>query len=116
MVINKDAIVKRLGDEELFFSLIRFFDEDAPGLLETIRTASQNGDAELVMRSAHSIKGLVANFDAVAAMTAAMRLQKVGQSGHLEETGPLLSALETEITRLTVALAPFRSSDRRNGT
>lgn len=109
VVINKDAIIKRLGDEELFFSLIRFFDEDAPGLLESIRTGSQQGDAELVVRSAHSLKGLVANFDAVGAMTAAMRVQQVGESGRLHETGPLLAALENEITRLTVALAPFRS-------
>lgn len=110
-VIDRDAAVKRLGgDERLFDDLVRFFDEDSPGLLEEIRHGISIGDFERVTRSAHSLKGLTANFDAVDATSAAARLLEIGRSRAAAPAAQALTELEREIARLCAALEPYRTA------
>jgi HPt (histidine-containing phosphotransfer) domain-containing protein len=100
------------GDEALFQSIVRFFDEDSPGLLQQIRAGIRAGDAEQVMRAAHSLKGLAANFNAETTVAVAMQMQEIGQSGSIQAALALdtLSELEREVSRLNEALAPYRSN------
>ena len=110
-IIDRDAAVKRLGgDQRLFDDLVRFFDEDTPGLLDEIRRGISLGDSERVTRSAHSLKGLAANFDAADATSAAARLLEIGRSRMDGQAVLALTDLEREISRLRAALAPYRSS------
>jgi CheY-like chemotaxis protein/HPt (histidine-containing phosphotransfer) domain-containing protein len=110
-VIDRDAAIRRLGgNEQLFNELVRFFDEDTPGLLEEIRSGIEIGDFERVTRSAHSLKGLAANFDATDATNAATRLLEIGRSRLDEEAAVALTELEREISRLHAALSPYRAT------
>lgn len=61
-----NAALERLGgSRELLRDMIGFYLEDYPTLLERIEDAAESGDPITLARSAHSLKGLAANFDAV---------------------------------------------------
>ncbi len=105
--IDRDAALKRLGgNEQLYRSLVQFFSEDSPGLLEDIRNGLRTGDREQVARAAHSLKGLAANFGCETAIKAAMRMQEIGTSGSLEEATSTLATLTDAILKLNLILVP----------
>lgn len=108
-VYDRDAALRRLGgDEELFRQMIQFFAEDSPGLLEEIEVGLRDRNAELVMRSAHSLKGLAANFGGQATIDAAKHLEDVGRGGNLTGAEAALETLRNEVVRLNEALAHER--------
>jgi HPt (histidine-containing phosphotransfer) domain-containing protein len=110
-VINYPAALKRLGgDSDLFRKIIDLFDEDAPGLLQTIREAAAASDPARLQRAAHSLKGLAANFGAQDVIRSASHLENMSKSGQLANAGQAVSELEREIERLDKALAPHRAS------
>ncbi len=57
------ARARLAGDEALLLELIRLFNHEAASLLETIATGLRTKDWELVVRAAHNLRGLAANFD-----------------------------------------------------
>jgi PAS domain S-box-containing protein len=108
-IVDRDAALRRLnGDEKLFRDMIQFFDEDSPSLIETIRLCAKSGDSEALARAAHTLKGLAANFDAEAAVASAARLQQLAESYDASAFEPAIAELECELSRLTVALDPYR--------
>ncbi|MGQ0636821.1 MAG: Hpt domain-containing protein [Planctomycetaceae bacterium] len=86
---NLSAALARLGGNvPLLKSLAGFLDEDAPGLLRRLKSAAEQRDGDELHRAAHSLKGLVINFDAERAAGAAERLERIGSLGdwgHAEE-------------------------------
>src|ERR1700704_4361915 len=71
-LVNCRSALERLnGDAELFQDLLEFFFNDAPGQLAAIDTAIAEGNAENLHRSAHRLKGLLSNIDALQAVEAA---------------------------------------------
>ena len=101
--------MKRLtGDMDLFRDFIGYFDEDSPKLLATLREAITDGEASIVQRAAHSLKGLAANFGAEACVSAAHELEACGKNHDLANTSELLRGLEEEVQRLGTALKPYR--------
>ncbi|NLS92541.1 MAG: PAS domain S-box protein [Planctomycetaceae bacterium] len=111
-VIDYRGVLGRLGgDEGLFRDIVRLFDQDAPGLLQTIRTSLAEAEAAELQRAAHSLRGLAANFGAKDAVDRAIRLERLGESGRLDDAAEALEELEWEITRLNRTLSSFRESD-----
>jgi two-component system, sensor histidine kinase and response regulator len=104
-VINVEAALSRMGrDRSLLEDVARFFLEDAPGLLEHIKTGIRAGDAEGVAHSAHSLKGLASNFDAVYAHSLAAEIELHGRSSRLDAAALLVDDLEREVARVEAAL------------
>lgn len=104
-VINCEIALARLGkDEELLARLAEFFLDDGPALMREIDAAVTIQDLEAVTYAAHSLKGMVANFEAVAAMAAARQVESLQQSGTLHGSQPLVEQLRTEIERVIEAL------------
>jgi CheY-like chemotaxis protein/HPt (histidine-containing phosphotransfer) domain-containing protein len=104
-----DAALGRLGNDWSFFAnLIEFFLEDYPSLLTQVRTGLQSQDAAAVARAAHSLKGLVANFDAHATVRVASRIEKAGFDKDLPTALASLESLEHELDRLRDSLLPYR--------
>ena len=62
--------------------------------------AITEGDAEVVRREAHSIKGGAANLLANALSAVAFELENIGKSGVLSEGAETLEKLEREFFRL----------------
>lgn len=83
-IIDLAAAMRRLGgDAKLLRDLVGFFLEDAPQFLKQIDSAIKARDYELLTRSAHSLKGMAASFDAVACVEAAAEVERLGRRGDL---------------------------------
>jgi len=103
-----DAALARLkGDVELLKEQMDFFQQAAPGLLGDLRKTIVEGDGKALEFVAHRLKGLVAGFDAAAAVEAAHKLEEMGRDGDLAEAGTTLDQLETRVEELRRALEEF---------
>jgi two-component system, sensor histidine kinase and response regulator len=65
------------------------------------------GDAAKLKRAAHTLKGAVDNCGASDAFDAALRLERMGSEARLGEAAEAMSALTSELARLSPALAKF---------
>ncbi|MCA9108745.1 MAG: response regulator [Planctomycetaceae bacterium] len=102
---NRDAALLRLdGNEDLFKSLITYFLEDAPQLLEKVEMAIQSQDVPEAERAAHSLKGLAANFDADSCVSAAQNLEGLCRSAAWSQASAVLIELRDAVENLTLKL------------
>jgi two-component system, sensor histidine kinase and response regulator len=107
-LFDKEALLERVdGDVEFLAETVDILDEDAPGLLEALRVAVASGDANAVRGSAHTLKGMVANFCAPPAQEAALRLEQQGRSGDLAGAEAAVADLVAQVERLRGALRAY---------
>src|SRR5262249_38190803 len=100
LVVAEPRLLERVGgDRKALRSLVRVFLADAPRQRDRIRRALAKGDARGVQAAAHALKGAVSNFAAPTATDAALRLQKLGESGNLSGGDALLGRLDGELAR-----------------
>jgi HPt (histidine-containing phosphotransfer) domain-containing protein len=95
------------GDRELLRVVVETFLEESPRLLGTIRQALAAGDASTLRISAHTLKGSMHYLGSIRAFERAFQLEKMGQSGNLENAAGALAALEAEMARLLPALLDY---------
>jgi len=81
------------------------FVSECPAMLEEIQQAIQTGDVKLLHRSAHSMKGLVANFGADTAYELALELETKGKQGDLAGAEATFDMLKAELGRVTGVIA-----------
>ncbi|MGO8814364.1 MAG: response regulator [Terriglobia bacterium] len=105
-VLNEETLLARFaGEPDLFQDVVKLFLDDCPKMLIGIRGATERGDAREVERAAHKMKGSVSNFAASTAYDAALRLEVMGRSGHLEQAPEALVQLESALEDLKPVLA-----------
>jgi len=92
------------GNTRLLHQVIEFYREDSPGIMERLRIPVAERDRQGMQLAAHSLRGLVVNFDAEAAALAARRIERLGQGDDLADADAMLDELECELTRLSEAL------------
>jgi HPt (histidine-containing phosphotransfer) domain-containing protein len=90
------------GDKEFLMDIVEGFLEHAGNQIDAIRRALSDGDSEVVMRTAHSMKGGAATLMADKLSGIAYELEVIGESGLLERGGDVLKILEKEFHRLEV--------------
>lgn len=97
-VINLAAALQRLqGDEELLRKLaLRFLEESGPQVME-LEQALRDGQAQIAERAAHSLRGMLVNFDALQAAEWAERMESLARQGNLEEAQALAAILRNQI-------------------
>ena len=88
------------GDKEFLTELLEGFIENVRAQVKIINQAISHGDAEVVKREAHSIKGGAANLTADKLSKIALELENIGKSGILEGGIEVLKRLEKESNRL----------------
>jgi HPt (histidine-containing phosphotransfer) domain-containing protein len=88
------------GDHELLAELIEIFLEDCPRRLHELEQAVKEGNANGVRQSAHSLKGMVAGFNARSAQGLANEMEGLGKAGNVSKTSDLLSPLLLEFARV----------------
>jgi HPt (histidine-containing phosphotransfer) domain-containing protein len=107
-VFDLDVTLVRLGGStELFEKLVYFYFEDSERLLQQLRHAAVHGDIAQVERAAHTLKSLAANFEALPAARAALRVEESAQNGKLGSAVEQLPELEVQLRRLTEALIDY---------
>jgi len=108
-IINRDAVLARVdGDIELLREVIGLFLESYPKIVEELHLAIAAGDASLVESLAHNLKGSIGNFSAEKAYSAAQHLEKIAESGELDQAEKAYAVLEREIERLKPALVELK--------
>lgn len=110
LVYNLSAALDRVGgDRQLLRELVEICLANIPVWLGDVRSALASRDAQLLRRSAHSIKGAVGSVGGDEAAAAAARLEERGRAALFEGSGPDLAAVEQSLARLESVL-------RRNDT
>jgi signal transduction histidine kinase/HPt (histidine-containing phosphotransfer) domain-containing protein len=95
------AALDRLGgDEELLREICQIFLRESGILLDRLKQAVTNGDAEGVQASAHSIKGEVGYLGAESVSQTAKKLEKMGQDNNLTGAERLVQELHVEVAQL----------------
>jgi HPt (histidine-containing phosphotransfer) domain-containing protein len=99
--IDRQVALSRVGgDAELLKEIAQLFIDDYPRALEDIREAANRGDAKSLERSAHGLKGSVANFGASSAVEAARKLESMGRAAQLAEAQQVIHTLELALAAL----------------
>ena len=76
------------------------FLEQSPGLLEPLALALERGNARGLEHAAHKLKGTFGSLAASRASDAAARLERLGETGDLNEGREALDELREEIQSL----------------
>ena len=104
-VVDSEAFLDRLGgDEDLAKQLIELLLRDLPQLTGAVAKAVGERQAYALERSAHALKGAVANFAAAPAVAAAERLEVMGRKNDLQGCDEAQAKLQTEMHRLAEVL------------
>ena len=91
------AELKQMSGAEFINELVDTFLEDAPKLIEEIKTALKANNADSFRRAAHSMKSNAATFGASQLAELAKELEMLGKENKLHETGNRLRALEEAV-------------------
>jgi HPt (histidine-containing phosphotransfer) domain-containing protein len=112
-VFDPEALAGLIGDDpELMQELIDLFNDEAPRLIGTIRSATAAGDPHTVTHAAHTLKGSAANLGAAEASEAALSVEMIGRSGDLTAAPGACERLEAALQRLQDTLVAFTASAR----
>ena len=96
--LNTDGLIKSFeNDQELFQELVEIFLNDSPQMLNTLRDSLQSTDAKTFKRTAHSLKGMLRNFQAESAAETAFELEQIGEQGKLEEADQIVDSLADQL-------------------
>ncbi len=105
------ALLEELDDDlEFLAESVEILDEDSARLLEQLRQASADQDAETIAKTAHTLKSMVGNFAAEPAFEAALAVETAGKAGDLAASSAAIETLESQVKRLQVALHEFLRS------
>src|SRR5574341_1951318 len=86
--------LKQMSGEDFINELIDTFLEDAPKLIDELKSALDANNADTFRRAAHSMKSNAATFGANQLATLAKELEMLGKENRLNETGNRLGAWE----------------------
>lgn len=101
--------LRELGGKEFLAELIDTFLSDAPALVATLRTTSEQGDTEGLRRAAHTLKSNGQTFGAGRFSELCRELEQRARSDELDGTAELVDRIEREYAALEKTLAALRS-------
>jgi two-component system sensor histidine kinase/response regulator len=98
---DRQSLLKAFDhDRNLFKELVDIFAGDYPAMLTAMRNAARAEDAETLSRTAHSLKGMLRNFQAEAAAAEAFVLEQKGKEKNFDGISDAVDALEEKIVTL----------------
>jgi CheY-like chemotaxis protein/HPt (histidine-containing phosphotransfer) domain-containing protein len=102
---EKDNFIKSFeNDHSLFKELVEIYVNDYPQMLNTLRTSLKALDAKTFSRTAHSLKGMLRNFQAETAADTAFDLEKRGKQGELDGSDQIIESLAGQLDELAEKL------------
>ena len=111
-LLDRNRVLEQVGhDRQLLSELVDLFREDSAERLADAHHAADREDAEALERSAHALKGMIANFAAQPAYEAALKLELAARHGPWPENRSLLLRLDDEVQRLNEALGNLQDEE-----
>jgi CheY-like chemotaxis protein len=91
-------------DWDFFKEVVDLFINDYPRMMVDIRQAFKTGDTDALIRTAHSLKGMLSLFNAQVAAQKTVKLQELGKQGEFTELESEIEALSGELSMLKSTL------------
>jgi signal transduction histidine kinase/DNA-binding response OmpR family regulator len=114
-VLDHASLMEQFGgDVELFQETLALFEAELPSLLSQLEEAIRAGDPGLLARSAHTLKGSLANFHATHAVAAALELETLGRTGSVARA-EIHERLGVELDRAREALRQIANGRPADG-
>jgi HPt (histidine-containing phosphotransfer) domain-containing protein len=114
MTLDPAAMTRLLditgGDQGFVDELIDTFIEDATAQIDGLRSAASAGDAEAIIRPAHSLKSNAANVGATALEDLARDLEGDGRTGDVPDAVARVASVETEFAAVRDGLLAERAA------
>jgi len=101
------ALARLKGDEQLLKEQMQFFLDDAPALVEDIRSNLQRDDTQALEFAAHRLNGLASSLDARLVVEQATRLEQMGRNGDVAEADLACNRLQTHFAVLCKAVRDY---------
>jgi HPt (histidine-containing phosphotransfer) domain-containing protein len=110
-VFDKDEALRIIDDDEEYLrELAEMFINDFPEQKSKIKEAVNSHNSEALRKSAHKLKGAVANFGKKAVFKTALELEMMGKENRLDDVEKIYGVLVREAERLVNALRRFIKS------
>ncbi len=103
------------GDLDLLGMAIELGISNLPTLMERVRDAQSTGDSKALRDAAHTLKGMVANFEAERARSLAEEIEHIAGEGKIDQTPSLVVRLEDEVRLFGRELEVFAKSAQLGG-
>ena len=115
--VDGSALLARFdNDMALLAEVTALFRTDAEKLLAEMHRAVDAGDAEVLRRAAHTMRGAVGNFSATTAVAAARELEDLAVRGDLAGAAEVVDRLEEEVAQLESVLSALLAGSPVTGT
>ncbi|MBN1662410.1 MAG: response regulator, partial [Deltaproteobacteria bacterium] len=109
---DKTALLKAFDNDWAFFrEAVDIFLSDFPQMVSRIETAVHSNDAHELHLAAHSLKGMVGNFQAQGPARAALALEEMGRNRKLDGAEKALQKLTDEMTNLKQTLTAIAEEE-----
>jgi signal transduction histidine kinase/CheY-like chemotaxis protein/HPt (histidine-containing phosphotransfer) domain-containing protein len=96
--LDKTLLLKAFdGDWRFLEEVVDVFLSDYPRLIDDLNRAGKERDSELLLRAAHSLKGMLRNFQAEAAAEIAFEIENKGKTQDFDGVQPMIKILEDRI-------------------
>jgi CheY-like chemotaxis protein len=92
------------GDWDFLKEVVDVFLSDYPKLIENLRQASADSNSDALMRAAHSLKGMLKNFQAEQAAGVAFELEQKGKGDNFDGVPETIESLAGQVVELEKAL------------
>jgi CheY-like chemotaxis protein/HPt (histidine-containing phosphotransfer) domain-containing protein len=103
--IDKETLLKAFDQDWSFLKeVVDVFLSDYPRLMDVLRTAFSQRDAPTLMRTAHSLKGMLKNFQADTAAEVAFEIEKKGKQEEFDGLDPAIKSLAGHLKKVEAAL------------
>lgn len=100
--MNIKELAENLGlEEDEYLELLELFIDTGTADFQKIESGLASGDADQVMRSAHTIKGAAGNLGLMEVSDAAKIIEENASNNHLEGLDQAVSALRTHFESIT---------------
>jgi len=104
-LLDRTQILEQTGgSSEVLKEIVDLFAVESKRLMKKIQAAIENEDPSGLQRAAHTLKGSVRVFGAERVASAALRLEKIGESNNLVDAEDARADLDRELERLVPML------------
>jgi HPt (histidine-containing phosphotransfer) domain-containing protein len=104
-VLDRALILDRLGgDEEIFLLMVDLYLQDVDNNAQALGEALVQGKAEVLMREAHSIKGLLATLSDDAGAAEAATIEQQAKLGKLSGLQPAVALVQRRLFEVASVL------------